>query len=155
MSAPLADLVRAKVDAHRAERGPLLPVLHDVHAALGSIPGEAIALIARELNLSRADVHGVVTFYSDFRDRSTARRHVRICRAEACQARGADALADHARDILGVEFGGISEEGAIALDEVFCFGNCALGPSVEVDGALYGRVDAHEFDQLVTGGIGD
>ncbi|NUS51233.1 MAG: NADH-quinone oxidoreductase subunit E [Nocardioidaceae bacterium] len=145
----LADVVSAAVAAHRDEPGPLLAILHDVQRELGYLPREATALLAEELNLSRADVHGVVTFYRDFRDTPPARRTVRICRAEACQARGARDLVAHAEQRLGVAVGETTPDGGTELDQVFCFGNCALGPTVEVDGRLHGRVDATRFDDLV------
>ncbi|GIJ45431.1 formate dehydrogenase subunit gamma [Virgisporangium aliadipatigenens] len=122
--------VRKAVAEHRDDRGPLLPVLHAVHAALGHVPESAIPLLARELNLSRADVHGVVTFYHDFRRTAPERRVVRICRAEACQAVGAAALVEQA--------GALPD---ILAEQVFCLGNCALGPSVQIDGKTHGRVD--------------
>jgi formate dehydrogenase subunit gamma len=145
----LTDVVSAAVAAHRGEPGPLLAILHDVQRELGHLPREATALLAEQLNLSRADVHGVVTFYKDFRDTPPARRTVRICRAEACQARGARDLVAHAERRLGVPVGGASPDGSVELGQVFCFGNCALGPAVEVDGRLHGRVDAARFDELV------
>jgi formate dehydrogenase subunit gamma len=122
--------VRKAVAEHRDDRGPLLPVLHAVHAALGHVPEAAVPLLAQELNLSRADVHGVVTFYHDFRRTPADRRVVRICRAEACQAVGAASLTAFARDLPEV-----------IAEQVFCLGNCALGPSVQVDGRTHGRVD--------------
>jgi len=145
----LADVVSGAVAAHRGEPGPLLAILHDVQRELGYLPREATALLAQELNLSRADVHGVVTFYKDFRDTPPARRTVRICRAEACQARGARDLVAHAEQRLGVPVGAAAPDGSVELGQVFCFGNCALGPTVEVDGRLHGRVDAARFDELV------
>jgi formate dehydrogenase subunit gamma len=145
----LADVVSSAVAAHRGEPGPLLAILHDVQRQVGYVPREASALLAQELNLSRADVHGVVTFYRDFRDRPPARRTVRICRAEACQARGARELVSHAEQRLGTAVGEASPDGEVELDQVFCFGNCALGPAVEVDGRLYGRVDADRLDAIL------
>ena len=147
----LANAVDAAVAAHRDDRGPLLPVLHTVQAELGWLPPAVIALVARALNLSRAEVYGVISFYADFRDVPPARRTVRICGAEACQARGSRDLVQHATRRLGLELGSSSPDGAVALEQVFCLGNCALGPAVEVDGTLHGRVDAARFDTLVEG----
>jgi formate dehydrogenase subunit gamma len=149
MTDDLAGLVRGLVERHAADRGPLIPVLHDLSRELGYVPPEAVPLLARELNLSRADVHGVVTFYRDFRD-APAGAMVRVCRGEACQAVGAEALADQARVRLRTGFGELGEDGATRLDHVFCLGNCALGPSVEVNGTVYGRVDAGQLDALIT-----
>lgn len=151
MTENLAGLVQRLVAQHKDDRGALLPVLHDLQHELGHVPADAVPLLARELNLSRAEVHGVVTFYRDFRD-APAGAHVRVCRGEACQAVGAEALAAHARARLGISFGettGGSPDGT-RLDHVFCLGNCALGPSVEVNGMTYGRVDAGQLDSLIT-----
>jgi formate dehydrogenase subunit gamma len=150
MTENLADLVSRIVAKHKEDRGALMPILHDLQHELGYVPKDAVPLLARELNVSRADVHGVVTFYRDFRD-APAAAHVRVCRGEACQAVGAEALAAHARARLGAGFGettGASPAGT-SLDHVFCLGNCALGPSVEVNGMTYGRVDAGRLDSLI------
>lgn len=142
--------VRAAVDAHRARPGALLPVLHAVQDALDYVPEAALGLIAHELNLSRAEVHGVVSFYHHFRRSKPGRHVVQLCRAEACQAVGASALEAHARQSLGVDLHGTSGDGAVTLEPVYCLGNCALGPSLLVDGeTLCGRVTAKRFDQLI------
>ncbi|MEU2161332.1 formate dehydrogenase subunit gamma [Streptomyces sp. NPDC019208] len=146
----LEDRVRAIVAGHRGERGALLPVLHSVKEELGYVDPAVIPVLAAELNLSRADVHGVVTFYEDFREAPPGRRTVRICRAEACQAVGAAALADRARRRLRVSFGETTTDGEVTLDQVFCLGNCALGPAVEVDGRLHGRVTIERLDAFLT-----
>ena len=129
--------------------GALLPILHAVQDALSYVPKEAVPLIARELNLSRADVHGVIGFYHYFRTEKPGRRVLRICRAEACQSVGAAALEAHAKRSLDVDFHGTTADGAITLEAVYCLGNCALGPSVMIDERLEGRVDAHRFDEIV------
>jgi formate dehydrogenase subunit gamma len=147
----LEQQVRSVVAAHRGERGALLPILHGIQAELGYIDPAVIAVLADELNLSRADVHGVVTFYHDFRSTPPGRATVRICRAEACQALGATALADHAQARLGVAFGETTADGAVTLEQTFCFGNCALGPAVQVGDRLYGRVDRDRLDSLLEG----
>jgi len=127
-------------------RGSLLPVLHAVQLEFACIDPRAVPVIADALNLSRAEVHGVVTFYRDFRQEPPARHAVRICRAEACQATGAERLVAQARTHLGIALGATTADGSVSLDDVFCLGNCALGPSVTVDGRLHGRVDE---DRLV------
>jgi formate dehydrogenase subunit gamma len=137
----LADTVRRLAAAHAGDRGPLIPILHDLQHELGHVPPTALPLLARELNLSRAEVYGVMTFYRDFRD-APAGPPVRVCRGEACQAVGAEALMSQARARQG--------SAGIDLDHVFCLGNCALGPSVEVNGMVHGRVDAGRLDALIT-----
>ena len=135
----LAETVRRLAASHAGDRGPLMPILHDLQHELGHVPPEAVPLLARELNLSRAEVHGVVTFYRDFRD-APAGPPVRVCRGEACQAVGSEALMGQAR----------ARGAGIDLDHVFCLGNCALGPSVEVNGTVYGRVSPEQLDTLIT-----
>jgi formate dehydrogenase subunit gamma len=129
------------VAAHRGQRGSLLPILHAVQAQLGWVPADAIAVLAEELNLSRAEVHGVVTFYHDFRGEPAGRTTVRVCRAEACQALGAERLVAWVGDRTGLEPGQTASDGSLSIEQVFCLGNCALGPSVQVNERVYGRVD--------------
>jgi formate dehydrogenase subunit gamma len=144
-----AGRIRAIVELHRGERGSLLPILHEVQAAFGCVAPDAVPVIAESLNLSRAEVHGVVSFYRDFHSEPPARVVVRVCRAEACQANGAEELVKHAVQRLGLAVGETSPDRSIALDEVFCLGNCALGPAMLVGDRLVGRVDAARFDDLV------
>lgn len=129
--------------------GALLPILHAVQDAIGFVPPEAVVVIASELNLSRAEVHGVVTFYHYFRTRRAGRHVVHLCRAEACQALGAADLEAHAKKTLGVDFHSTSADGAVTLEPVYCLGNCALGPSLMIDTELKGRVSAQRFDELM------
>jgi len=130
--------------------GALLPVLHGIQDALGYIPEDAVPLIAHELNLSRAEVHGVISFYHHFRTQRAGRHVVQICRAEACQALGARALEAHAKKTLGVDFHETTEDGAITLEAVYCLGNCGCGPSVLVDDdELHARMTPDAFDALV------
>lgn len=137
------------IDRHRGHRGALLPILHELQECFGCIDEAAVPLLARELNLSRAEVHGVVTFYHDFRRTRPGHHVLKVCRAEACQSLGGRALIEHVRDHLKVDFGGTSADGAFTLEQVFCLGNCGLGPSVMIDGDLYGRVDPARFEALV------
>ncbi|MEU6339362.1 NAD(P)H-dependent oxidoreductase subunit E [Streptomyces sp. NPDC046977] len=150
--ASVEQVVRAAAADHRGDRGPLLPILHSVQAELGCVPQEAVPVLADELNLSRADVHGVVTFYHDFRREPAGRTTVRICRAEACQAVGAEDLMDWARE-AGLKPGGTTADGSVTVEQVFCLGNCALGPSVEVNGRLYGRVGTARLGSLLKGTV--
>jgi formate dehydrogenase subunit gamma len=130
--------------------GALLPILHAVQEALRFVPRDSIPLIARELNLSVAEVHGVVSFYHYFRQDPPGRHVVHLCRAEACQALGAQALESHAKARLKVDFHGTTPDGAISLEPVYCLGNCALGPSMMIDEHLKGRVTPERFDALMT-----
>ncbi len=142
-------VVAAAITAHAAEPGGLLPLLHAIQDRLGWLPPEALPRVAKALNLSRAEVHGVVSFYHDFRTTPPGRVVVKICRAEACQAMGAEALVAHACDKLGLPFHSTRPDGAVTLEPVYCLGNCALSPAVMVDGELYGRVSPPRFDELV------
>ena len=133
----------------KAQPGALLPILHAVQEALTFVPKDAVPLIARELNLSIAEVHGVVTFYHYFLQERPGRSLVHLCRAEACQALGSVALEAHVKERLGIDFHGTTSDGAITLEPVYCLGNCALGPSMMIDQQLHGRVTAERFDALV------
>jgi len=137
------------VEKHAGERGPLMPVLHELQDVFGYVDPRAVGVLAEALNLSRADVHGVVSFYKDFRTELPGSSVIRVCRGEACQSMGAEQLARHARAHLGVDFGGTTSDDAITLEQVFCLGNCALSPAAMVDGRLKGRVDEARFDDLV------
>ncbi|GLW12927.1 formate dehydrogenase subunit gamma [Microtetraspora sp. NBRC 13810] len=141
--------MRSIVARHRDDRGALMPILHAVMEDMGYVDPAAIPILAEELNLSRADVHGVVTFYHDFRQTPPGRTTVRICRAEACQAVGGRTLEERAKTRLGVGFGETTDDGAVSLEQVFCFGNCAIGPTVQVDERLYGRVSPEQLDHLL------
>jgi formate dehydrogenase subunit gamma len=125
----------------------LIEILHEIQAAQGYVPREAVGPIADALNLSRAEVHGVLSYYHDFRDAPAGRCVVKICRAEACQSVGADVFAAEAENKLGVKSGETAEDGSLTVETVYCLGDCALGPAVMVDGKLYGRMTA---DRLKT-----
>lgn len=143
------DEARALIDARRDRPGATLLVLNALLDRFGYVDEAAVPLVADALNLSRAEVHGVVTFYHDYRRTPPGRRVVRVCRAEACQARGGTALVEHVRGSLGVDFGETTADGAITLEQVFCLGNCACAPSVMVGRRVHGRVDAAAFDRIV------
>jgi formate dehydrogenase subunit gamma len=121
-----------------------------VQEVLRFVPKDAVPLIARELNLSVAEVHGVVSFYHYFLQERPGRHVMHLCRAEACQALGSVALEAHVKAKLGVDFHGTTPDGAITLEPVYCLGNCAMGPSLMIDHQLHGRVTAERFDALVT-----
>jgi len=137
------------VAEHAGIDGALLPVLHAVQGRFGCVPDDAVALIAAALNLSRAEVHGVITFYHDFRREPPGAHTVQICRAEACQAVGSAALQAHACSRLGVDWGGTTRDGSITLEPVYCLGNCASGPSVRIDDRVHALVDSARFDELI------
>ncbi len=144
------EAVAHAIDTHRERPGALLPILHAVQDTLGYVPPESLPLIAHGLNLSRAEVHGVVSFYHHFRSTPPGRHIVRLCRAEACQALGARALEAHAKRVLGIDFHGTTSDGAITLEPVYCLGNCGCGPSLLIDhDELHGRVTPQAFDELV------
>ena len=129
--------------------GALLPILHAIQQALGHVPKDAVPLIAQALNLSRAEVHGVLSFYHYFRKEPSGRHVVHLCRAEACQSVGAVELEAHAKQTLRIEFHASTPDGAITLEPVYCLGNCALGPSLMIDDQLQGRVSLRRFDELM------
>jgi len=129
--------------------GALLPVLHAIQSAYGYIPAASVEQIAGGLNLSRAEVHGVISFYHDFRTEQAGRHIVQICRAEACQSMGSRKLEAHAKESLGIEFGQTTADGKITLEPVYCLGNCACSPSMRIGDQVYARVDSARFDQLI------
>ena len=141
--------VEKALDRHRSEPGALMPVLHAIHDEIGWIPPESHGRLAEALNLSKADVYGVVTFYHDFRSAPPGRHVLKLCRAEACQAMGAEALATRVKAKLGIEFGLTSADGAVTLQPVYCLGNCACSPAVMIDETVYGRVTPKRIDELL------
>jgi formate dehydrogenase subunit gamma len=137
------------IGQHREVPGGLLPLLHAIQARLGFVPADSVPSIAKALHLSRAEVHGVISFYHDFRSEPAGNHILQICRAEACQAVGARALEAHAKSSLGVDFGGTTADGAVTLEAVYCLGNCACSPSVRLDDEIHARVDATRLDELL------
>ncbi len=135
-------VVDAAIARLAAQPGALLPILHAIQDELRFVPPAAIDRLAAALNLSRAEVHGVITFYHDFRTAPPGRTVLKLCRAEACQAMGCQRLEQRLRDVHGVPMGETSADGALTVEPVYCLGNCALGPSAMVDGELRGRVTA-------------
>jgi formate dehydrogenase subunit gamma len=145
----VAERVRAVVAVHQGERGALLPILHGVQAEFGYIGPEMVPVIAAELNLSKAEVHGVISFYADFRAEPAGRTVVRLCRAEACQSVGAERLVAHTQQVFGIKLGQTTPDGTVSLDQVFCLGNCALGPAAQINGRLHGKLDESRLDALI------
>jgi formate dehydrogenase subunit gamma len=151
MTAEVEKLQRCVGDAlarFAHEPGPLLEILHAVQDEFGSVPPEAVPLIADGLNLSRAEVHGVISFYHHFRERSPGRYVVQLCRAEACQSMNSRALEEFVRGRLRVNFGETTADGRVTLEAVYCLGNCACAPSMMVNGQLHGRVTPENFGEL-------
>ena len=146
-----AEQTRAIVADHRHLEGPLLPILHAIQAAFGHVPQDCLPVIAGELNLSRAEVHGVVSFYHDFRDHPAGRHVLKLCRAEACQAMGSDAVAERIKALLGIDFHETTADGGVTLEPVFCLGLCSCAPAAMLDGALYGRLDDAAVAELLAG----
>jgi formate dehydrogenase subunit gamma len=142
--------VRAIVADHKSLEGALLPILHAVQGAFGYVPQPAVPIIARELNLSRAEVHGVVTFYHDYRDRPAGRHVLKICRAEACKAMGCEALVKRAEMRLGIECGGTTANDQVTFEAVYCLGLCAMSPAAMIDGEPVARLNAAKLDGLLT-----
>jgi len=142
-------VVRRVVAEHKERPGPLLEVLHGIQSALGFVPAAAVPLVAEGLNLSRAEVHGVLTFYHYFRHSRPGRHVVSLCQAESCQSMGSDALAAHARRRLGIDFHQTTANGEFSLEPIYCLGNCACSPAAMIDGRLYGRVTPATFDALI------
>ncbi len=143
------DAVTSICAEHGNRADALIEILHGIQGELRYIPADAVAGIAGALNMTRADVHGVISFYHDFERQRPGRHVLKVCRAESCQANGSVALAEHAEKALGVPFGGTTGDGEFTLKSVYCLGNCALGPSLLVGEQLHARVDAAKFDGLV------
>jgi formate dehydrogenase subunit gamma len=134
---------------HKDLEGPLLLILHALQETFGYIDQAAEPMIAEALNISRAEVHGVFTFYHDFRSEPAGRHVLKLCRAEACQAAGGDALAARAQAQLGVTFGGTTADGRVTLEPVYCLGLCSVSPSAMIDGRIVARLDDKKLDALV------
>lgn len=134
--------------AHQGLEGPMLPILHGMQEAFGCIPEAAISLIAERLNLTRAEVHGVVSFYHDFRREPPGRHVLKLCRAEACQSMGADANASYLLNRLCLNWGGTTVDGRLTIEPVYCLGLCACAPSALLDGKPHGRLDAAALETL-------
>ncbi|MFO1161429.1 MAG: formate dehydrogenase subunit gamma [Reyranellaceae bacterium] len=136
------------IDLHKGREGALLPVLHDLQATFGCVPPAAVRLVADAFNLSRAEVHGVVSFYHDFREQPAGRRVLKLCRAEACQAMGGEALARHALDRFEIDWGDTTPDGQLTVEAVYCLGLCATAPSALLDGEPIGRLTAQSVEDI-------
>jgi formate dehydrogenase subunit gamma len=136
------------VRRHEKREGPLLPILHDVQAAFGCIPAAAVPFIAEALNLTRAEVHGVVSFYHDFREQPAGQHVLKLCRADACQSMDGEAVARQALERFGVDWGGTTADGRLTIEAVYCLGLCSCGPSAMLDGEPLGRVGPATLDEV-------
>lgn len=149
MPAPSEEEIREIVAGFTALEGPLLPMLHALQDSYGHIPAAAVPVLAESLNLSRAEIHGVVSFYHDFRDHSAGRHVLKICRAEACQSMGANALAAETLRKLGINWHGTTPDGRVTVEPVYCLGMCACAPAAMLDDKVVGRVDDARMDRLL------
>lgn len=152
MSSITADpgsIVTSAVQKYADMAGGLMPLLHEIQSHLGHIPKDSVAVIANGMGLSRAEVHGVISFYHDFHDEPRGHTTIHICRAEACQAMGSRKLEQHVKNRLDIDFGGTTGDGRFSLEPVYCLGNCACSPSVRIGDEVFARVDASRFDELL------
>ncbi len=143
------DDLHALVNAHARREGPLLPMLHDIQDRFGHIPETAHEPICNALNISRAELHGVISFYHDFRKAPAGRHVLKVCRAESCQSVGANAVADAVLARLGLEWHGTTANGAVTIEPVYCLGLCACAPAAMMDDRVIGRVDAAKLDRIL------
>ncbi len=141
--------IREIAHADAARPGALLPILHAVQDEFGYLPEETVATVADVLNLSRAEVHGVVSFYHLFRRTAPGEHTLYLCRAEACQSMGGNGLVEHAKKTLGVDFHETTKDGRFSLEPIYCLGNCACAPAVMIDETVHGRVTPERFTELV------
>lgn len=141
--------VQAISNALKDKPGALLPILHGIQDELGYIPSDGVPIIAKALNLSRAEVHGVISFYHYFRDTPPGKHTIHLCRAESCQAMGAKHLEGHVKAKLGIDFHETTADGQFSLEPVYCLGNCACSPALQIDKDVYGRVSTELFDALI------
>ena len=147
----LQEIVEAAIEDHRGRIGALLPVLHTIQDKLGHVPPNAVPMIASALSLSRAEVHGVISFYHDFRTEPPGEHTVQLCRAEACQSMGSRELEQHALQKLGVAYGETTPDGLFTVEPVYCLGNCACAPSIRINDEIHARVSTARFDELIAG----
>ncbi|MGH6995445.1 MAG: formate dehydrogenase subunit gamma, partial [Stellaceae bacterium] len=139
------------IEQHAQQAGATLPILHALQETFGYVHADAVKMVASTLNLSRAEVHGIVTFYHDFRSAPAGDHVLKLCRAEACQSMGADALAAHVREKLRVDWHGTSTDKRVTLEPVFCLGLCACAPAAMLDNQVHGRLNAKRLDTLIDG----
>lgn len=145
-SSSMQATVEEIINTLKIKAGALLPILHGIQNAIGYIPAESVPIIARALNLSRAEVHGVISFYHYFRDTKPGEHIIHLCRAESCQSMGGKHLESHVKSKLGIDYHETTTDGKFTLEPVYCLGNCACSPAMLIDNEIYGRVTADSFD---------
>jgi formate dehydrogenase subunit gamma len=148
-STQIASRTSAIIEQLKGAEGPLLPILHEIQAEFGHVPAETLPIIAEALNISRAEVHGVVTFYHDYRNHPAGRHVLKLCRAEACQSMGGDAIAAKIQQMLGIGFHETAKDGSVTLEPIYCLGLCACAPAAMLDGDVIGRLDDDILDEIV------
>lgn len=148
-STDIASRTSAVISELKGLEGPLLPILHGIQDEFGYVPGEALPVIAEALNISNAEVHGVVTFYHDYRNHPAGRHVLKICRAEACQSMGGDAMAARAQQLLGIGFHETTADGSVTLEPIYCLGLCACAPAAMLDGEVIGRLNEDRLEEIV------
>ncbi len=149
-ASPTAHTVQDVITARKDKPGALLPILHGIQDALGYIPSDSVPVIAKALNLSRAEVHGVISFYHYFRDTPPGKHTIHVCRAESCQAMGSSELEIHVKNKLGIDYHETTTDGQFSLEPVYCLGNCACSPAIQIDKDFYGRVSNTCFDEIIS-----
>jgi len=145
----IQETVQAVITTLKDKPGALLPILHGIQDALGYIPADSVLAIAQGLHLSRAEVHGVISFYHYFRDTPPGKQTIHICRAESCQSMGGKQLEQHVKDQLGIDYHQTTADGQFSLEPVYCLGNCACSPAIQVGADIYGRVSPQGFDAII------
>lgn len=147
-STELAARTAAVISEMKSLEGPLIPILHGIQEEFGYVPQETLPIIADALNLSRAEVHGVFTFYHDFRHHPAGRHVLKVCQAEACQSMGSEAIAAKIKQKFGIGFHETTKDGAVTLEPIYCLGLCACAPAAMLDGEVIGRLDADKIDEI-------
>ncbi|RIZ65272.1 MAG: formate dehydrogenase subunit gamma [Methylococcales bacterium] len=145
----IQETVQGVIATLKDKPGALLPILHGIQDAIGYIPADSVPAIAQGLHLSRAEVHGVISFYHYFRETPPGKQTIHICRAESCQAMGGKHLEQYAKDQLGIDYHETTTDGQFSLEPVYCLGNCACSPAMQIGSDIYGRVSTQSFDAII------
>lgn len=148
-STEIASRTAAIIQEMRGLEGPLLPILHGIQEEFGHVPQDSLPVIAEALNISRAEVHGVVSFYHDYRRHPAGRHVLKLCQAESCQSMGSDAVAAKIKQLLGIGFHETTRDGSVTLEPVYCLGLCACSPAAMLDGEVIGRLDDEKIEEIV------